>query len=99
MIQYRAGLRNHPVKWNTLRGYLTLYSSSMDFQTRWGQWHSQINLNIDFQNVIEVSRCSYLLIFPAFEVHIRDGNIYKFVCPESDQIVNTINRYLSENLV
>jgi hypothetical protein len=90
MCQYRAGLRHHPVWGNTLRGFLSLHSTSLEFQMRWGQWHKAINVNIDYKNIEKITPCSYFLIFPAFEVLLKDGKKYKFVSPHRNAIVEKL---------
>jgi len=94
MAQYRAGLRHHPVLGNTLRGFINLYSSSLDFQMRKGQWTTPINVNLDFKDVEAVKSCSYFLVFPAFEVRLKDGKKYKFVTPDRNHIVSEISKAL-----
>jgi len=94
MTIHRAGLRNHPIRGNTLRGFLYLYSSSLDFKMRRGQWYTSINVNIDFCNIKQVSSCSHLWVFPAFEIRLKDGTLYKFVCPNRNYIVSEINKVI-----
>jgi hypothetical protein len=90
MHQYRAGLRHHPVWGNTLRGFLSLHRTSLEFQMRWGQWHKVINVNIYYINIEKITLCSYLLIFPAFEVLLKDGKKYRFVSPHRNAIVEKL---------
>jgi hypothetical protein len=58
---------------------------------RWGQWYVAVNVDIDYRSIREIRLCSYLLVFPAFEVHLKDGNKYKFVSPNRDIIVRELN--------
>jgi len=78
MVAFYVSLCDIPFPCVSLRGWLDFSRKAMHFHRSWWQF-PQIDIVINYRDIVEVNPCSHLLIFPAVEIRLVCGTVYKFM--------------------
>ena len=102
MESHYVTFHKHPIFKSDMYGFLSLYERRILFRIdiHASTGLAPIRVGIDLRNVDEIVPYRRKWIFPAFEIHTKDGSTFRFSCRHSNKIVSglhkAVNRFNAE---
>ena len=77
MATFFVSICNMPIPGTSAKGQLTFTRKYLHFHRSWWQF-PEIDIFINYRDIVDVQPSSHLFFFPAVDIHLVCGTVYKF---------------------